>query len=105
VGQAAAIKIGYEASTFVPYVSYRYHSEHFVYRDRFSAHLLRTALQDESHGGLDRYGIGAYFRSGQFVINQSLNTWWLRTMCFLMLVILEKTSKTPPSRMMIFRYF
>ncbi|NQY99507.1 MAG: hypothetical protein HRT45_02435 [Bdellovibrionales bacterium] len=69
VGSAFAIKVGMESDGLTPYISYRHHSEHFVYRERFSAHLLRTALEEKSHGGLDRFGIGAYFRSGQFVLN------------------------------------
>jgi len=69
VDSAYALKAGLEYENFTPYLSYRYQGENFIFRERESAHLLRTADESKSHGGLNRMGIGAYFHSGQFVIN------------------------------------
>lgn len=67
--QAYALKIGYRLNDVTPYVLYRHQGPHFIFRERESAHLLRTNDESESHGGLDRMGFGAYFQSGNFVVN------------------------------------
>lgn len=66
---AFSFRVGAESESFVPYVGYKFQGENFIFRERESAHLLRTADESLSHGGLNRYAIGAFFRSGQFVMN------------------------------------
>ncbi len=66
---AYAFKAGYRFETFTPYVLYRYQGEHFIFRERESAHLLRNNDESLSHGGLNRVGFGTYIRSGNFVVN------------------------------------
>ncbi len=62
-------RVGLQFNNILPYVLYRYQGEHYVFRERESAHRLRTADDSLSHGGLHRMGFGSYFKVGQFVIN------------------------------------
>lgn len=66
---AASFKLGFVRERYVPYLSYKYQGKNFIFRDRESAHLLRTADEDQSHGGLSRTGLGAYIYRGSFAIN------------------------------------
>ena len=66
---AYALKTGYRFGNVTPYLLYRYQGEHFIFRERESAHLLRTNDESESHGGLNRVGFGTYIQSGNFVVN------------------------------------
>jgi hypothetical protein len=52
-----------------PYISYSYYSPHFVFDGRESAHRLRNRDESLGHGGLQKFGIGAYFYPGTFIIN------------------------------------
>ena len=69
IDYAASGRIGYQFRTITPYILYRYQGPHYVFRERESAHVLRTADDNRSHGGLHRVGLGSYFQIGQFVIN------------------------------------
>jgi hypothetical protein len=51
------------------YLLGRYQGEHFIFRDEESAHLLRTADETKSHGGLWRAGLGTILRYGNFSVN------------------------------------
>lgn len=66
---AASFRLGFQRENFVPYLTYKYQGGNFIFRDRESAHLLRTGDESESHGGLQRAGFGAFFYSGNFVVN------------------------------------
>lgn len=66
---AYSLRVGYEMDAVVPYLAYKYQGENFVFRDRESAHTLRTADLSESHGGLNRYGAGVFIYSGNFLVN------------------------------------
>lgn len=66
---AASLRLGYQIENTTPYLSYKYQGKHFIYRERESAHLLRTADETQSHGGLHRVGFGAYFIRDNFAIN------------------------------------
>ncbi|EQC44250.1 hypothetical protein [Bacteriovorax sp. Seq25_V] len=66
---AYAVKLAYMLDDVTPYVFYRYQGEHFIFRERESAHILRTADDSKSHGGLSRFGLGSYFKKGKFTIN------------------------------------
>lgn len=66
---AYSLRVGLEKDNTVPYLAYKYQGKHFIFRDRESAHTLRTADETQSHGGLHRYGVGAFFYAGNFVIN------------------------------------
>ena len=68
-GYATSLKLGLVQKDYTPYLSYKYQDENFVFRDRESAHLLRTNDESESHGGLHRVGFGAYFYKDNFIIN------------------------------------
>jgi hypothetical protein len=61
--------------SFLPYTFFRYQGKHFIYRERQSAHLLRTADETESHGGLTRLGMGLYQQYGKFTVNPEFE--WL----------------------------
>lgn len=63
------LRVGIESESFVPYVSYKYQGKHFIFRERESAHRLRVADESASHGGLSRYGLGAFFYNGNFLVN------------------------------------
>ncbi len=69
---AIATKLGYEMGELTPYALYRFQGKHFVFREPESAHRLRTAFEDKSHGGLHRLGLGSVFRYGNFAINPEL---------------------------------
>ncbi len=66
---AYALKMGIRVNDITPYVLYRQQGAHFIFRERESAHLLRTNDESESHGGLNRAGFGAYIQSGNFIVN------------------------------------
>lgn len=66
---AYALKAGIRFGDVTPYLTYRHQGEHFIFRERESAHLLRTNDESQSHGGLNRIGVGSYFHSGNFVVN------------------------------------
>lgn len=68
-GFATSLKLGVVQKDYTPYVSYKYQDENFVFRDRESAHVLRTNDESESHGGLHRIGFGAYIYKDNFIIN------------------------------------
>lgn len=74
---AVALKLGYKVrENFLPYIFYRYQGENFIFRERESAHLLRTADETKSHGGLSRTGLGAYRVYGNFTVNPELE--WMK---------------------------
>lgn len=74
---AVALKFGYKVNdTFLPYIFYRYQGQYFVFRERESAHTLRTADETKSHGGLNRAGLGLYKVYGNFTVNPELE--WLK---------------------------
>ncbi len=68
-GFATSFKFGLIQKDYTPYLSYKYQDENFIFRDRESAHNLRTADESNSHGGLHRIGFGAYFYKDNFIIN------------------------------------
>ncbi len=68
-GVAASLKLGVAKQGYTPYLSYKYQDENFIFRERESAHRLRTNNESESHGGLHRLGFGAYLYKGNFIIN------------------------------------
>jgi hypothetical protein len=68
-GFAGSLKLGLIQKGYTPYLSYKYQDENFVFRDRESAHLLRTNDESQSHGGLHRIGFGAYIYKDNFIIN------------------------------------
>lgn len=72
---AFALKLGQKYKQSLPYVFFRYQGEHFVFSERQSAHLLRTADESASHGGLTRIGFGTYQHYGNFTINPEFE--WL----------------------------
>lgn len=74
---AYALKLGHKLSdTFLPYVFYRYQGKHFIFKERESAHTLRTADEAASHGGLNRLGVGLYKVYDKFTINPEFE--WLK---------------------------
>jgi hypothetical protein len=68
-GYAGSLKLGLIQDGYTPYFSYKFQDENFVFRDRESAHTLRTNDESASHGGLHRIGVGAYFYKDNFIIN------------------------------------
>jgi len=68
-GSAASLKFGIKQEGYTPYFSYKFQDKNFVFSSRTSAHVLRTNNQGESHGGLHRIGLGAYFYNNNFIIN------------------------------------
>lgn len=56
----------------VPYVSWKYLGENFIYLGRDSAQNLRTFDDSESHGGLHRLAVGAHFYNGKYQIRPQL---------------------------------
>lgn len=74
-GWAYSLRIGPKFDNFVPYASYKHQTQHFIFRDRESAHILRTNDEALSHGGLNRYGFGTYYYVGDFIINPEFE--WL----------------------------
>lgn len=65
---AFALKLVLKNEKSSPYIFARHQGEHFVFRERESAHLLRTADDSKSHGGLTRVGLGALLVRGNFLI-------------------------------------
>lgn len=59
-GFGHSLKIGMNLGKITPFVSLKYQDEHFIFDGDESAHLLRTKDEDLSHGGLARFGVGAY---------------------------------------------
>lgn len=72
---AFALELGHKHKEHLPYIFLRYQGEHFVFSERQSAHLLRTADESQSHGGLTRIGLGTYQHYGNFTINPEFE--WL----------------------------
>ncbi|MCB0371064.1 MAG: hypothetical protein KDD45_17005, partial [Bdellovibrionales bacterium] len=66
---AYAFKAGMKWGDIVPYILYRHQGGYFIFRERESAHRLRTADESASHGGLNRIGFGSYIYSGNIVVN------------------------------------
>lgn len=66
---ATSLRVGFKRENSTPYLSYKYQGANFIFRDRESAHRLRTGDESESHGGLSRVGFGAFFQAGQFIVN------------------------------------
>ena len=62
-------RLGMEISNSTPYFFYRYQGSNFIFRERESAHRLRTQDDARSHGGLSRTGIGSFFYVNNFTIN------------------------------------
>ena len=79
---ALAFRFGKEFPLMIPYVLFRYQGPHFVFRERESAHRLRTADETLSHGGLRRMGVGSYFRYGHFSINPEFEYMWAKNPVF-----------------------
>lgn len=69
---AIGSRIGYEIGDVTPYVLYRYQGKHFVFIENESAHVLRTADESQSHGGLHRIGGGVFATYGKWVVNPEL---------------------------------
>jgi hypothetical protein len=69
---AGSLKVGWIQDRNIPYLSFKYQGKNFIFRERESAHLLRTADEDQSHGGLYRTAIGSYIMRGNFAINPEL---------------------------------
>lgn len=65
---AVMTKAGWKFGSFVPYVAYKQLGKYFIYRDRESAHKLRTADESAGHGGLSTYSLGTYYSAGKFII-------------------------------------
>jgi hypothetical protein len=72
---AYALEFGHKYKENLPYAFIRYQGEHFIFSERQSAHLLRTADDTASHGGLTRVGLGTYQHYGNFTINPEFE--WL----------------------------
>jgi hypothetical protein len=66
---AAGARIGYRMGDVTPYVLFRYQGKNFIFVENESAHLLRTADESLSHGGLTRVGTGAFLSYGKWVVN------------------------------------
>ncbi|CAM9807960.1 unnamed protein product [Chrysoparadoxa australica] len=67
---AAGAKVGfYLQEDVIPYAALRYQGKYFVFKDEESAHLLRTADESLSHGGIVRGAAGTYLHYGNFVVN------------------------------------
>ena len=65
--QAYSLAIGHEVSDQVtPYIFGRYQGAHFIFRERESAHILRTGDETKSHGGLIRAGLGTNIYFNKF---------------------------------------
>lgn len=62
-------RVGYAMGDVTPYVLFRYQGKNFIFVENESAHLLRTADESLSHGGLTRVGTGAYLSYGKWVVN------------------------------------
>lgn len=74
---AISTRFGFEYSPkFVPYLTAKYQGANFVFRERKSAHRLRTNDRSDSHGGLMRLGVGSVFYKGAVTINPEFE--WLR---------------------------
>lgn len=65
---AALVKAGWKFGSFVPYVAYKHLGKYFIYRERESAHKLRTSDESAGHGGLNTYSVGTYYTAGKFII-------------------------------------
>lgn len=66
---ATSFRLGYQMDSTTPYLTYKHQGANFIFRDRESAHRLRTGDEADSHGGLNRIGFGAFFAAGQFIVN------------------------------------
>lgn len=66
---AFALKVGHRFGNLLPYAFLRYQGKHFIFRERESAHMLRTADERFSHGGLTRMGLGFFQNYGKFTVN------------------------------------
>lgn len=75
-GHALALKLGFWKNEALPYVFFRYQSEHFIFSGRESANRLRTADETLSHGGLTRLGLGLFKQYGKFTLNPEIE--WMR---------------------------
>lgn len=65
---AELVKAGWKFGSFVPYVAYKHLGKYFIYRERESAHKLRTADESAGHGGLNTVSFGTYYTAGKFII-------------------------------------
>lgn len=66
---AASLRLGIEFPKDKTIYSFlRYQGKHFIFRDEESAHVLRTADESQSHGGLLRGGAGMILRYGKFAV-------------------------------------
>ncbi len=66
---ATGIKLN---DSITPYIFYRHQGEHFIFRERESAHELRTSDESLSHGGLTRLGLGINYYIGKFRVVSEL---------------------------------
>lgn len=71
-GHGVSMRFGIEQDNFTPYLLARWQSEHLLFNKLESAHLLRTKDLTHSHGGLTRFGLGAYFYHGNFSFNPEI---------------------------------
>lgn len=62
--QALSLRLGHHFGNWLPYGGYQFLGENFVYRDRDSAHRLRTADDAHSHGGLKVTLVGLTWAQG-----------------------------------------
>lgn len=58
-----------ERADMTPYISYSFYNKNFVFDGRESVHVLRNRDETQGPGGLQKFGIGAYFYPGTFIIN------------------------------------
>lgn len=72
IGHAYSLKIGKNFEDFTPYIDLKYQDQYFIFQGRESAHLLRNKQEDRSHGGLQRYAIGAYLYYDNFYFNTQI---------------------------------
>ncbi|MBT4790026.1 MAG: hypothetical protein HON90_00520, partial [Halobacteriovoraceae bacterium] len=71
-GSAYSFKLGYNFDKITPYISLKHQDEHFIYNAFESAHVLRVDDKTQSHGGLNRLGVGSYFYYGRLFFNPQL---------------------------------
>jgi hypothetical protein len=69
-GYGIATRAGFEIDDItLLYGLFRFQTKHMVYhRENESAHILRDADEEKSHGGLTRVGLGSFLRYGKFTV-------------------------------------
>ena len=81
-GHGLGLKLLMDLETSLVYISYKYQDQYFIYKERESAHNLRTGDEDFSHGGLSRYGLGIHLLVGKFDINPQIEWMQARNLVF-----------------------